>query len=134
MAEYTIANLKDDVEDQAPKFGLAPNLEGRFARESLDLEQSGISYQRLAPGFRMPFGHKHAQQEEIYVILSGGGRVKLGDEIVDVTAWDAVRVAPDTWRAFEAGPDGLELIAFGARCGMAPDGSDGEMEQGWWSD
>jgi mannose-6-phosphate isomerase-like protein (cupin superfamily) len=134
MAGYTIANLRSDVEDQAPRFGLAPDLEGRFAREALGLEQSGISYQRLAPGFRAPFGHRHAQQEEVYVIVSGSGRAKLGDEVVDLKQWDALRVAPDVWRGIEAGAEGLELVAFGARCGMAPDANDGETEQGWWSD
>jgi mannose-6-phosphate isomerase-like protein (cupin superfamily) len=131
---YTVANLRSDVEDQAPKFGLSPDLEGRFARQSLDLEQSGVSYQRLAAGFRVPFGHTHAQQEEVYVILSGSGRAKIGDEVVDLKQWDALRVAPEVWRGFEAGSEGLELVAFGARCGMAPDDNDGEVEQGWWSD
>ena len=134
MAGYTIANLKSDVEDQAPRFGFSPNLEARFARESLGLEQSGVSYQRLAPGFRVPFGHMHAKQEEVYVIHSGGGRAKLDDEVVDLKQWDALRVARDVWRAVEAGPEGLELVAFGARCGMAPDANDTEMEQGWWSE
>jgi mannose-6-phosphate isomerase-like protein (cupin superfamily) len=134
MADYTVANLKSDVEDQAPKHGLAPNLEGHFARQDLELEQSGVSYQKLAPGFRVPFGHKHGQQEEIYVVVAGSGRAKLDDEVVDVKTWDAVRVAPGTWRAFEGGPDGIELVAFGARCGMAPDANDGEIEPGWWSD
>lgn len=134
MAGYTIANLKSDVEDQAPSFGLSPNLEGRFARQTLELEQSGVSYQRIAPDFRVPFGHTHAQQEEVYVILLGGGRAKLDDEVVDLKQWDALRVAPGVWRGVEAGPEGLELIAFGARCGMAPDASDADMEQGWWSD
>jgi hypothetical protein len=134
VAEYTIANLKSDVEDQAPKFGLSPDLEGRFARQTLGLERSGLSYQRLAPGFRIPFGHTHSKQEETYVILSGNGRVKLDDEIVEVKALDAVRVASGTWRGFEAGPDGMELIAFGERSGMTVDDSDSDMEQGWWRD
>jgi mannose-6-phosphate isomerase-like protein (cupin superfamily) len=134
VAEYTIKNLKSDVEDQAPKFGFSPDLEARFARQTLELERSGVSYQKLAPGFRIPFGHTHGKQEEVYVIVSGGGRAKLGEEIVDVKAWDAVRVGSDVWRAFEAGPEGMELIAFGARCGMGVEDSDADMEQGWWSD
>ena len=134
MAGYTLANLKADVEDQAPKHGLAPDLEARFAREGLELEHSGMSYQRYAPGYRPGFGHTHGQQEEIYVIVAGSGRAKLDDDIVDLKAWDALRVPPGTWRAFEAGPDGLELLAFGARCGMAPDATDGETEPGWWRD
>jgi len=129
MADYTLKNLKE-VEDSATKFGLSPDLEARFARE-LDLENSGVSYQRLAPGYRAPFGHKHGTQEELYVILSGGGRVKLDDEIVDVRQWDAVRVPKDTMRNFEAGPEGLELLAFGAPgTGL----QDAEQTPNWWTD
>jgi mannose-6-phosphate isomerase-like protein (cupin superfamily) len=134
VADYTIKNLKSDVEDQAPGFGLSPNLEARFARQPLELKSSGLSYQRIGPDFRVPFGHTHAKQEELYVIVSGGGRAKIGDEIADVKTWDAVRVAAGAWRGFEAGPDGMELIAFGARCGMAVDDSDADMERGWWAD
>jgi mannose-6-phosphate isomerase-like protein (cupin superfamily) len=134
VADYSIANLKGDVQDQAPNFGLSPNLEARFARQALELESSGVSYQRVGPDFRMPFGHTHSKQEEIYVILAGSGRMKLGDEVVDLAQWDAVRVAAGTWRGFEAGPDGAELLAYGARCGMSADENDTDMEQGWWRD
>jgi mannose-6-phosphate isomerase-like protein (cupin superfamily) len=134
VADYTIKNLKSDVEDQAPGFGLSPNLEARFARQPLELKSSGLSYQRIGPDFRVPFGHTHAKQEELYVIVSGGGRAKIGDEIAELKTWDAVRVAAGAWRGFEAGPDGMELIAFGARCGMAVDDSDADMERGWWAD
>ena len=128
MSDYTVQNLKE-VDDSATQFGLSPSLEARFARKPLGCEKAGISYQRLAPGFRVPFGHKHAEQEEIYVIIGGSGRAKLGDEIVELKQWDALRVAPATVRGFEAGPDGAELLAFGA--GQA---GDVEMLQGWWSD
>jgi quercetin dioxygenase-like cupin family protein len=110
---YTVVNLKE-VEDLAPKFGFAPNLESRFARRALGLENSGLSYFRLAPGFRTPFGHTHEQQEEIYLVVSGSARMKLDDEIVELNAWDAIRVAPQIARASEAGPNGAEIIAFGA--------------------
>jgi uncharacterized cupin superfamily protein len=130
VAEYTLTNLKH-IEDSAPKFGLSPNLEARFGRSELGLENSGLSYQRLAPGFRVPFGHKHASQEELYVILSGGGRLKLDDEIVEVRQWDVVRVPKETTRNFEAGPEGLELLAFGAP-NTGP--QDAETLPGWWAD
>jgi mannose-6-phosphate isomerase-like protein (cupin superfamily) len=130
VADYTLTNLKD-VEDQAPKFGLSPNLEARFARNDLGLENSALSYQRLAPGFRVPFGHKHKQQEELYVILNGSGLLKLGEEIVDVRQWDVVRVPKETTRNFEAGPEGLELLAFGAP-NTGP--QDAEPTAGWWTD
>jgi mannose-6-phosphate isomerase-like protein (cupin superfamily) len=136
MAEYTLVNLKE-IEDQAPKFGLAPSIEARFARTSLGLEKSGLSYQRLAPNFRFPFGHKHREQEEIYVVVGGSMRVKLEDEIVELRAWDALRVPGSTMRGFEAGPEGVELIAFGAP-NNAPRGSsagnDVEATPGWWTD
>jgi mannose-6-phosphate isomerase-like protein (cupin superfamily) len=133
MAAHTIVNLKE-VEDMAPKFGFAPDLEARFATSNLELEKSGISYQKLAPNFRMPFGHTHKEQEEVYVVLSGSGRVKLDDDVVDVRQWDVVRVPADTMRAFEAGQDGIEILAFGApNTGPAPN-RDAEMVPGWWSD
>jgi|SRR5215208_89230 len=131
MADYTLVNLKEDVEDQAPNFGLAPNLESRMARVPLELEGFGVSYQRMAPNFRLPFGHKHKQQEEVYVVLSGGGRVKLHDEVVELKRWDAVRVPRDTMRSFEAGPEGMELIAIGAP-NTGP--GDADMAQDWWTD
>ena len=129
MADYTIVNLKE-VEDQAPKFGLSPQLEMRMARVALGLENSGISYQRLAPSFRIPFGHKHKNQEEIYVVVGGGVRIKLEDEVVELNPFDAVRVHKDTMRGFEAGPEGAELIAIGAP-NTGP--GDGDTVQGWWS-
>ena len=130
MADYTKINLKD-VEDQAPRFGLAPHIEARMARVPLELENFGLSYQRLAPNFRMPFGHKHKRQEEVYVVVSGNVRIKLGDEVVDLQQWDAVRVPNETMRGFEAGPDGAEVIAIGAP-NTGP--GDADMEQDWWSD
>jgi len=131
MGDYTIKNLRTDVDDAATTFGLAPDLEARFARDSLDCRNVGLSYQRLAPNFRVSFGHRHREQEEVYIVVDGGGRVKLDDEIRDVGPWDAVRVARNTVRCFEAGPDGLTLIAFGA---PKTDGNDAELIPGWWSD
>jgi uncharacterized cupin superfamily protein len=129
MADYTVVNLKE-VEDQAPKFGLSPQLEARMARVALGLQNSGISYQRIAPNFRVPFGHKHKNQEEVYVLVGGSARIKLEDEVVDLKPFDAVRVPKDTMRGFEAGPEGAEFIAIGAP-NTGP--GDAEVVQGWWS-
>jgi uncharacterized cupin superfamily protein len=128
MTGYTIRNLKE-VEDSAVKFGLSPQMESRFARTDLGAETLGLSYQRLAPSVRQPFGHRHEHQEEVYVVLSGGGRVSFDDEVVEVGPWDAVRVAAATTRCFEAGPDGLELLAFGAHTVS----TDVETVQGFWA-
>ena len=131
MAGYTKVNLKEDVEDQAPNFGLSPNLEARMARVALEMEHSGVSYQRLAPNFRMPFAHKHKNQEEVYILVSGSARAKVEDAIIDLKPWDALRVHKDTVRGFEAGPDGAEMIAIGA-----PNTGPGDAEtiQDWWMD
>jgi uncharacterized cupin superfamily protein len=86
---YTKVNLKQDVQDSAPSFGFAPDMEARFASGDLNLEQSGVGYERLAPNFRVPFGHTHKGQEELYVVVSGSGRVKIDEEIVEFGQWDA---------------------------------------------
>jgi mannose-6-phosphate isomerase-like protein (cupin superfamily) len=131
MPDYTVINLKRDVEDMAPKFDLSPGLESRFARVPLGLENSGASYFKVAPGFRMPFGHRHSEQEEVYVVVSGSGRLKLDDDILDLEQWDVVRIPTGVWRGFEGGPNGTELLAFGA---PNTDNKDAETQPGWWGD
>jgi mannose-6-phosphate isomerase-like protein (cupin superfamily) len=131
VSNYTHINLKTDVEDMAPKFGFAPNLESRFARRPLELEKSGVSYYRVAPNYRIPFGHKHGEQEEVYLLLSGSARMKLDDDIVELAPLDVLRVPGEVTRAFEAGPDGAEIVAFGA---PNNENSDTEMVQDWWTD
>jgi mannose-6-phosphate isomerase-like protein (cupin superfamily) len=126
MAPYTVTRLTE-VEDQAPGFGLAEIQEARFANEALETEATGLSLHRLKPGKRQSFAHRHEQAEEVYVVLSGSGRVKLDDDVVDLQPRTAVRVSPNVTRAFEAGPDGLEYLAFGPR-----HEGDGEMLRGWW--
>jgi mannose-6-phosphate isomerase-like protein (cupin superfamily) len=130
MAGYTIQNLKN-IEDQAPNFGLSPQLEARMARVPLELQNFGVSYQRIAPNFRVPFGHKHKNQEEVYVVVSGSIRAKVDDQVVELEQWDTLRVDKDTMRGFEGGPEGAEMIAIGAP-NTGP--GDAEVEQGWWSD
>ena len=131
MAGYTKVNLKNEVEDQAPNFGLEGKIEARMARVPLELEHQGVSYQRLAPNYRLPFAHKHKTQEEVYILIDGSARAKLGDDVVDLKPFDALRVHKDTIRSFEAGPDGAEMIAVGAPH-TGP--GDADMVQDWWMD
>ena len=133
MPDYTVKNLKEDVEDAAPGFGFAPNMEARFAREALELEKLGVSYERTAPNFRIPFGHTHKEQEEVYVVVSGSGRMKIEDDVVELRQWDAVRVPAGAWRCFEAGPEGAEVIAAGAPNMGEASREDAEIKPGWWS-
>ena len=127
---YSKTNIRSAVEDQAPKFDMPPEMEARFARKAVDGETLGLSLFTLAPNFRIPFGHKHSEQEEVYVVVRGSGRVKVEDEIVELAEWDAIRFGTDTMRCMEAGPDGIEYIAFGA----GDDPRDAEMAPNWWTD
>jgi mannose-6-phosphate isomerase-like protein (cupin superfamily) len=130
MADYTKRNLKTDVEDVAPKFDLAPDMEYRPGRDPLATEQSAVSYLRLAPGFRMPFGHHHKEQEEIYVLLSGSATLNLDGEKVDLVPMDVTRIPAPTIRALEAGPEGCELLLYGA---PNVGSGDAETHDGWWA-
>jgi mannose-6-phosphate isomerase-like protein (cupin superfamily) len=130
---FTLRNIKD-LEDIGSAFDGPPELEFRAATKSLELEKSALSYQFVPPGFRFPYGHSHQTQEEVYVVVRGSGRMKLDDEIVEVKEWDAVRVPPGTWRGYEAGPEGLELLVMGApNLGDDPRG-DVDGQRGWWLD
>jgi quercetin dioxygenase-like cupin family protein len=110
---YTIKNLRQ-VDDVAPRFGFDTVQESRFAWRELGAQDTGLAYHVIKPGQRGR-AHRHEAAEEIYVVISGNGRINLDGEIVELRPLDAVRVAPPVARAFEAGPDGLELLAFGPR-------------------
>jgi len=125
--DYTIKNLKQ-VDDVAAGAGLDDSLEARFAHEDLDSERSGISYQVVKAGKRQPFAHKHGEMEEIYVVISGTGRVKLDEAIEEVGPLDAIRIAPPVTRAFEAGDDDLVLLVFSPR---AKDDAEIVKDFGW---
>jgi len=129
VTDYTHKNLAD-VKDMAPEFGMPSEMQARFAREPMGLERVGLTYFRLAPGFRIPFAHRHEDQEEVYVVIKGSARMKVGDDVVDLGTMDAVRVPGDTLRNMEAGPDGAEVIAFGERAGE----DQSEMVPGWWGE
>ena len=130
---FTRKNLKADTEDVGSNFDGSPDLEFRLATKALEMEHSGLGYQRIPPNYRFPYGHTHRQQEETYVVLRGSGRMKLDDEIIELEEWDAVRVSPGTWRAYEAGPEGLEIFVIGApNLGENPR-DDVEGERDWWA-
>lgn len=128
MSDFTLKNLKE-LEDAAA--GRGSGVEARFARSQIDSEHLGVSLFRYGPGVRSPLGHRHREQEEAYVVIAGSGRAKLNDEVVELGQWDVLRVAPSTTRAFEGGPDGLELIAIGSD---RPEGGDGERVDDFWTD
>jgi mannose-6-phosphate isomerase-like protein (cupin superfamily) len=128
MSRFAVVNLlelEDSVGDRAP------GIEGRFGRKHLDSRDLGISHFRYAANVRSPAAHSHREQEEAYVVVSGSGRVKLDDEIIEVREWDVIRVAPEVVRAFEGGPEGIELVAIGGR---KPEDGDGVPVADWWVD
>ena len=120
---YTLLNLKNDVEDMAPRFQMGEGIEAHFARKALGLEKSGIAYFKLGPDYVLPFGHVHSEQEEIYLVVSGSARVKLDDEEIELGPLDAVRIPAGVMRGMASGPDGAELIAF-----WAPNNENGDLE------
>ena len=128
MSGYAIVNLKE-IEDSAGE--RAPGMEARFARTPLGSEHLGVTYMRYAPGVRSPMAHSHREQEEAYVVIGGSGRVRLDDEVRDIRQWDVVRVGPPTVRAFEAGPEGLEIVAIGSD---RPEVGDGVRADSAWVD
>jgi mannose-6-phosphate isomerase-like protein (cupin superfamily) len=125
---YTHKKLTE-VEDSAPGLGISEFQESRFANDDLEAEQTGFTHHRFRPGKRQGFGHAHRQAEEVYVVLAGSGRMKLDDEVIEVEALHAIRVAPGVMHAWEAGSDGMEVLAFGPRVE-----GDAEFVQGWWTD
>ena len=131
---FTLRNLKEDLEDVGSNFDGAPDLQFRLATKPLELERSGLGYQRIPSDYRFPYGHTHEEQEEVYVVVRGSGRMKVDDDIIEVEEWDAVRVPPGKWRGYAAGPRGLELLLIGApNLGEVPrDDVDGERD--WWTD
>jgi quercetin dioxygenase-like cupin family protein len=128
MSRFATINLLD-VEDSVGE--RAPGIEGRFARKHLDSRDLGISLFRYAANLRSPVAHSHREQEEAYVVVGGSGRVLLGDEVRELRKWDVVRVAPEVVRAFEAGPEGLDIVAVG---GPKPEDGDGVMGAAAWPD
>ncbi len=127
FASVNLLEVENAVGDRAP------GIEGRFGRKHLDSRDLGVSLFRYAPNVRSPFAHSHREQEEAYLVVSGSGRVLLDDEVHELRQWDLMRVSPEVVRAFEAGPDGLDLVAVG---GPRPEDGDGDgvMATANWPD
>jgi quercetin dioxygenase-like cupin family protein len=125
FASVNLLEVENAVGDRAP------GVEGRFGRKHLDSRDLGVSLFRYAPNVRSPFAHSHREQEEAYLVVSGSGRVLLDDEVHELRQWDLMRVSPEVVRAFEAGPDGLDLVAVG---GPRPEDGDGVMATANWPD
>ncbi len=125
MTDFTHTNL-EDVEPRVAEGVVA----ARMARSATGAEQVGVSLFRYEPDAKAPYGHHHDVQEEVYVVVSGSGRMKLDDEIIDLAQWDVVRVAPRVMRGIHAGPDGIELLVAG---GPRPTEGDGHMTADWWT-
>jgi uncharacterized cupin superfamily protein len=124
--KYAKKNLRS-IKDSAVEHGLSATQEARFPRTDLGGEQTGINYFRVKPCQREALAHRHRVAEEIYVVLSESGLVKLADDLVDLSPLDAVRVSPRVAHAFEAGPDGLEVLILGLHVE-----GDGESVPDFW--
>jgi mannose-6-phosphate isomerase-like protein (cupin superfamily) len=117
MSDWTKSNF-GELRDVSPQ---EVRMQWRFARDALNSPELGVSRFTYEPGARMPWGHRHRVQEEAYVVVAGSGRAKLDDEVVELSTWDVLRVAPEVVRSFEAGPEGLDVICIGGRKPKAGD-------------
>ena len=126
MPAYSHLNILD-VDDAVA--GRVEGLEGRFGRGPMGARDIGVSHWRYAAGFRAQAGHRHREQEEAYLVVSGSGEILLDGEVIALRQWDLVRVAPEVVRAFASGPDGLEIVAVG---GPKPEGGDGVGSDSPW--
>lgn len=104
------------------RYGLEDVGEARYVREQLGAMQIGLTHYRLRPGKPQGFAHCHLVAEEIYVALRGSGQITVDDQPFELRPLDAVHVAPASARELQAGPYGLEVLAFGSH---SP--GDGEM-------
>ena len=130
---FTLRNIKQDLEDVGSNFDGPPDLKFRAATKALELEQSGLCYQRVPPNYRFPYGHTHTKQEEVYMVIRGSGRMKVDDEFVEVREWGRRARAARYVARLRGGADGIELLAFGApHLGESPrDDVDGQRD--WWA-
>jgi mannose-6-phosphate isomerase-like protein (cupin superfamily) len=124
---YSKVNI-DELDDQAAAAGIKSQ-EARFVRGPVDAERIGLAHYRVRPGQRLEFGHRHRSMEEVYVVVAGSGTFRVDDESVDVAERDVVRIPPTSWRGWEAGPDGMELLAFGEHVEGA---DESELDMEWW--
>lgn len=128
MSRHCTVNLME-LDDSVGE--RAPGIEGRFARSRLDSRDLGVSRFTYVANLRSPFAHSHREQEEAYVVIAGSGRALLDGDVQELRQWDVLRVAPEVVRAFESGPDGLDLIVVG---GPKPEEGDGVMGAAEWPD
>ena len=128
MSDYTVVAFEDadDVMGDYPG-------EMRFLKGPLGTEEVAVTYRRMPPdtGGKGSYGHRHKQQEEVYVVLAGELEFKLGDDIVTVGAHHAVRVPRETFRSVHnsSGSD-AELLIVSTR--LANDEPDHEMTEDFW--
>jgi mannose-6-phosphate isomerase-like protein (cupin superfamily) len=108
VSGYTITPLSEvpDVLGDYPG-------EMQMITHSVAAEQAALTFRRMPAGTggKGSYGHRHYTQEELYLVLSGTLQFKLGDDVVDVPARTAVRVAPAVVRSvWNDGPDDVELV------------------------
>lgn len=125
---YTIRSCSDvpDVLGDYPG-------EMRMFAGPLGAEQIAFTYRRMPAktGGKGSYGHSHKTQEEVYFVISGTLQFKLGDEVVDLEAGCAVRVAPEVVRSvWNEGPEDAELAICSVR--VADPRADAELVDGFW--
>ncbi len=130
MAGYTIRSL-EEIPDV---LGDYPGEMRMTAASDLGTEQVGFTWRRMPPltGGKGSYGHRHRTQEEVYFVASGTLQFKLEDEVIEVDAGSAVRVAPEVARSvWNEGPQDAELVI----CSVTAEGGsaeDAEIVEDFW--
>ena len=87
-----------------------------FLHDALGLTSCEISVNSMPKGIKLPFNHKHKQNEEIYIFLKGEGTMTLDNETIEVKEGSCVKVLPDAVRTMESKTD-LQYICVQAKSG-----------------
>ena len=98
-----------------------------FLHDKLGLTSCEISVSFMPKGIKLPFNHKHIQNEEIYIFLKGEGTMTLDNEVIEVKEGSCVKVLPSAIRTMESKTD-LQYICVQAKTGSLEQFGFGDAE------
>lgn len=104
------------------------NFKGKvFLKDALGTTGSEISFGALPANTALPFFHAHKQNEEVYLVLKGSGKMQIDDDVFDLQEGTLVRVNPQGARSLKSGPDGMLFMCMQTKAGSLQEwtGADG---------
>jgi mannose-6-phosphate isomerase-like protein (cupin superfamily) len=130
MSDYTVVRRDEafDAMSEYPGFG-----EMRFYTQAANAEQVAITWRSMPAGTggRGSYGHRHSDQEEIYLVVAGNLTFKVGEDVFEVGPHTAVRVASDAYRSVHNdSAEDAEMVICSVRADEA--GAEPEMTPDFW--